>query len=274
MKIGIHYEHVSRGPGKVLGNLISGLNNIDVEYSLNSDGDKNIILQDCPRLRGDLSNCLLGPNIATLPIDNDVLMRSDSCYKIIVPSQWVKNLYSRWIPANKISVWPVGIDTDFFKDSKDDEKQFNFLVYYKRRSEIELSQVLSFLERKNKSFTIIRYGDYSEDHFLNSIKASKMGIVISGTESQGIAIQEMLSCNLPLLVWDVKDWQDRGLPHSCPATSIPYWDALCGEYFLDLNELENTYERFMSGEYEPRKFILENLSLNSQAQKIISLWTE
>ena len=101
-----------------------------------------------------------------------------------------------------------------------------------------------------------------------------MGIVISGTESQGIAIQEMLSCNLPLLVWDVKDWQDRGLPHSCPATSIPYWDALCGEYFLDLNELENTYERFMSGEYEPRKFILENLSLNSQAQKIISLWTE
>jgi hypothetical protein len=171
-------------------------------------------------------------------------------------------------------VWPVGIDTDFFKDSKDDEKQFNFLVYYKRRSEIELSQVLSFLERKNKSFTIIRYGDYSEDHFLNSIKASKMGIVISGTESQGIAIQEMLSCNLPLLVWDVKDWQDRGLPHSCPATSIPYWDALCGEYFLDLNELENTYERFTSGEYEPRKFILENLSLNSQAQKIISLWTE
>lgn len=257
MNLGIHYEYASRGPGKVLGNLLSGLKKIGIEYKLNSDGDKNIILQDCQRLRGDLSNCLLGPNIATLPIDNDILMRPDSYHKIIVPSEWVKNLYSRWIHKNKIFVWPVGIDTDLFHDYSNHHKQFDFLVYHKRRSDSELSRVLNFLESKNQSFTVMKYGNYSEEHFIDSIRNSKRGFIIGGTESQGIAIQEMLSCNLPLLVWDIKSWEDRGILNSCSATSIPYYDGRCGEFFFDVNELENTYSKFMAGSFEPRNFVMK-----------------
>ena len=44
---------------------------------------------------------------------------------------------------------------------------------------------------------------YDENEFLNYIKTCKYGIVLDAHESQGFAIQEMLSCNLPLLVWGV-----------------------------------------------------------------------
>jgi hypothetical protein len=57
------------------------------------------------------------------------------------------------------------------------------------------------------------------------------------------------------------------------ATSIPYWDNRCGEYFHKLNELSNTYTRFIANlmNYNPREYILENLSMEVCEKKFINL---
>jgi hypothetical protein len=148
-------------------------------------------------------------------------------------------------------------------------KEIDFLIYYKRRSESELKLITSFLSKNNYTYTILKYGNYKEDDFLNLINKSKYGLVIDGTESQGIAIQEMMSCNLPLLIWDVSYWDDRGYDFRVEATSVPYWSSVCGEKFNNLDNLENTFNMFINTNYSPREFILNNLSINICTERLI-----
>jgi hypothetical protein len=266
--IGVYYNRIQNGPGKVVSNLLLGLNNFGIRYTLNKDADINLILQDCNRLSGNLSNCYLGPNIVVLPIDNNNIMRYNDYIKCIVPSEWVKNKYQKWIPENKLYIWAAGIDTDKFKPNNSN-KEIDFLIYYKRRSESELKLITSFLSKNNYTYTILKYGNYKEDDFLNLINKSKYGLVIDGTESQGIAIQEMMSCNLPLLIWDVSYWDDRGYDFRVEATSVPYWSSVCGEKFNNLDNLENTFNMFINTNYSPREFILNNLSINICTERLI-----
>lgn len=268
MEIGVYFDYKKNGPGKVVDNLLKGFDLLEVNYKINSDGDKNIILQNCNRLSGDLSNCLLGPNICTLPIDNQYVMNYNSYESLLVPSEWVKKLYMKWIPENKIKVWPVGIDTEKFSDKSNFEKKYDFLIYFKRRDILELRQVISYLIENNLKYVILEYGNYTEDYFLELMSNCKYGFVIDNCESQGIAIQEMMSCNLPLLVWDVKNWNDRGEEFTCDATTIPYFDQRCGFKFYDLN---NIFPDFFKGNYQSRIFILENLSLLKSSESLLHI---
>ena len=124
---------------------------------------------------------------------------------------------------------------------------------------------------RNKSYDIISYGGYSEKDFISRISRAKRGIVIDDTESQGLAIQEMMSCNLPLLVWDVKEWTHYGEKYKCDATSVPYFDETCGRKFYNREEIEETFDTFMGKNYNPRDYILHNLTLSKKAHDIVNV---
>lgn len=266
MEIGIYFNYRERGPGKVIDNLIKGFDILGISYRINSDGDVNLILQNCNRLSGNLSNCLLGPNICTLPTDNQYVMDYHSYDKILVPSGWVKNLYKRWIPEEKIKIWPVGIDSDKFTDKSKCEKKYDFLVYFKRRSKDDLHLVLNKLEENNLTHRVLEYGNYMESEFIDLISKSRYGFVIDNCESQGIAIQEMMSCNLPLIVWDSKEWVDRGDQFKCESTSVPFWDPeRCGKV---IHHIEDFDMGLLDRAYNSRDFIIENLSLKSSVLKL------
>lgn len=266
IEIGLYFNYREKGPGKVVGNLIQGLDLLGIKYKLNSDGDINLILQNCDRLSGNLSNCFLGPNICTLPIENEHVMNYSAYNKLLVPSEWVKNLYERWIPEEKIEIWPVGIDTEKFTDKSKYEKQYDFLVYFKRRSKQELHSVLSKLKENNLTYKVLEYGNYVESKFIDLISKSKYGFVVDNCESQGIAIQEMMSCNLPLVVLDSKEWIDKGDQFKCEATSVPYWDSeRCG---VVIDHIDDFNLSFIDRKYDSRDFITENLSLNSSIIKL------
>jgi glycosyltransferase involved in cell wall biosynthesis len=106
---------------------------------------------------------------------------------------------------------------------------------------------------------------YNEKDYIEYLQKSKFGIWVGAHESQGFALQEALSCNVPLLVWNIKSMnQEYGSNYNdIPATSIPYWDERCGDVFYNENEMEDTFKRFNSRlyNYKPREFILENLSM-------------
>jgi hypothetical protein len=271
MSIGVYFQYTHRGPGKVVYNLLKGFHLNNIPYVINSDGNKNIILQNCDRLAGDLSNCIIGPNICTLPIDNRYVMDYTKYNCLIVPSDGVKKTYSEWIPESKIKIWAAGIDTDLFSDKSFFNKEYDFLIYFKRRSVVELNGLIAILNSMNKTYTLIEYGNYDELQFINAISKSKYGIVIDNTESQGIAIQEMMSCNLPLIVWDVKYWVDRGEEYRCEATSVPYWDGVCGEKFYEIENLSDCIQKIENMIYSPREYILKNLSIDISIQNIINI---
>ena len=124
------------------------------------------------------------------------------------------------------------------------------------------------------TFQIIKYGTYKESEFIQMMKKAKFAFIIDSCESQGLAIQEIMSCNLPLFVWNVKIWKDRGEKYEVPATSIPYWSNICGEVIYEKDEIKEKLSLFLKDfkNYNPRKYILENLTLEKQAKEIIKLF--
>ena len=275
--VNLFFTYTERGPGKEVKNLINGLNKINIEYSKNptilKDKDYKIFLQghNLMKTSSILEEAIIGPNICTLPIDNNIVMEQQY-KKILVPSEWVKNKYKRWISA----IWPVGVDVEKFEDYSNKEKDIDFLIYFKRRDEEDLNYVTNMLIKLGHTFQIIKYGTYKEIEFIQMMKKAKFAFIIDNCESQGLAIQEIMSCNLPLFVWNVKIWKDRGEKYEVPATSIPYWSNICGEVIYKKDEIEEKLYLFLKDfkNYNPRKYILENLTLEKQAKEIIKILTK
>jgi len=273
MTLGVFHSFYAMGPGKVVDYLILGLNHLNINYKINELGDINLFLQGHKLIEVDnvnISQLFLGPNIADLPIFNNLLMQTDKYVKSIVPCEWVKNAHAKWIPENKIEIWNSGIDFNKYNNQKS-SIEYDFLVYYKRRDIVDLNLVLDFLNKKNLKYKLLEYNHYNDTDFRDTISKSKYGFIIDGTETQGIAIQEMMSCNLPLLVWDIKEWHDRGPAHICPATSVPYFDETCGEVFYDIKDIEVAFEKLVKGSYQPREYILKNCNYITQTKKILQI---
>jgi hypothetical protein len=271
----ILYEYQSNGPGKVIQNLKKGLEKNNIPYKENPieiGYDDNVIALQWHHLVNSVNpeNLLIGPNVCTLPIDNDFIM-SQNYKKVLVPSDWVKSKYSKWVSEDKIFVWPVGIDTEYFSDKSKNEKQFDCLIYYKRRSIEDLKFVTKILKDKGQSFNIIEYGQYNEGYFIDTLSKSKYVFLLDSCESQGIAVQEIMSTNTPLFVWDVEYWADRGEEFKFKATSIPFWSESCGVSETDKGNLEKSFSFFLKkfAFFAPRDYILENFTLEKQSYSVI-----
>lgn len=196
----------------------------------------------------------------------------------IQPSKWACKVWSdmraeTFIP---IKTLPFAVNVDKFKPSiSSKEKVF---IYFKRRKQKELDFLKTFLKTKSINYEIFDYVKrYDEKDYLKYLQESKYGIWLGAHESQGFALQEALSCNVPLLVWNVSSMnQEEGINYpAIKATSIPYWDERCGEYFYNSNEFDETYNRFISKleTYKPREFILDNISVKQctdNLQKLIN----
>ena len=91
-----------------------------------------------------------------------------------------------------------------------------------------------------------------------------------------IAYQEALSCDVPVFAWDAGGpWRDPNyFPHRvnyAPVTSVPYWDDRCGMKFADFTGFEKEWPEFFArclrSEFNPRQYILDNLTLEQRARQ-------
>ncbi len=273
-----HFQGRMTGPEKLLNNLKESLQLSNIPYSINEDKfDKNFLVHyDAKGYEKhenlDHETCFIGPQF--WPFDNwgQFLVSNPNYYnKLIVPSDWVKNLLvSKFnLSDDKVSVWPVGIS----ESNLNRNVRYDCLIYYKRRSEKELDTVCNFLASKKLTYNIISYGNYVESDLELLTSQSRFCFLLNGTESQGIAVQEIMDQNVPLFVWDVKDWSDQGEEYKVDATSVPYWDDTCGERFFDESEMSDTFSRFYDriDQYCPKDFISKNLSYEQSVQKLLEI---
>ena len=148
------------------------------------------------------------------------------------------------------------------------------MIYFKSRPIEQLDYVKKFLDSKSNKYAVTQYGNYSEEEFRNLVGSVKFCFIIDNTESQGIAIQEMMSMNIPLLVWDVSEWDYMGEDYRVPATSVPYWSDDCGENFKDSIELEYAFDRFYSNldRYTSRKVYESEFSYAASVKNILDIF--
>lgn len=266
-----------RGPKKVVDNLILGLEKIGYPYVINKDlnsckrlwiQDDTDSLYDLKKLNSDIK-VLVGPNLFVNPENiPDSIDLSKTVY--LQPSKNVLDIWNKkGYNKSPLEVWPVGIDTEKyvpFKDSKD-----IVLLYFKNRTKEELFYVENILRNKKINYETIIYGAYKEAQYYELLKRTRYIVWLGIYESQGIALEEALSCNIPMVVIDTQ------LPNNefdKNSTSAPYFDERCGIIIKEISTLEPTLT-IMEEKYsqlKPRDYVLENLELKSQAEKFIGFY--
>ena len=266
------------GPHKVVDNLIKSLEQEKIEYTINEEKyEHNFLVQyDATahekHSKIEQDTTIIGPQVWMFDGYGQFLIENQNYYKkIIAPSQWVKDKFINKfnIPEDKLAVWPVGIEE--FNNIR--EPNYDCLIYFKRREQKELDAVKQFLDNKNLSYKMVEYGTYGEDGFKQLVNSAKFCFLINGTESQGIAVQEIMSMGVPIIAWDIKEWLDQGEAYRVPATSIPYWDERCGEVFFNIDDLEVTFSKFYAtlDQYDPKAFIKDNLSFECSVKTLLDI---
>jgi hypothetical protein len=110
------------------------------------------------------------------------------------------------------------------------------------------------------------------------MRRSRAMLFLCEHETQGIACNETMSSNVPVLAWDEGALVDpmfrKFAPPDFRVSSVPYFDGRCGERFT-MDTFETTLARFWSnlGSYHPREYVLENLSLEKSARTYLAAYS-
>jgi len=273
-------------------NLRAGLDRLGVRYRFNDYNHARRNPHDLVCIIGkaqvldtmDWQNPILfGAAVFSHPLDDPRLFERRPVRKILLPGAWMKEM---WRPYwdESVAIWPVGIDTDRWQLRGAAEKPFDVLLYDKVRWDREryetclIEPIRDRLRQAGRSFREIRYGSYSETDFEAALAECRTMIFLCEHETQGIAYQQALACGVPILAWDRGGyWQDPAyFPDKVkfqPVTSVPYWDDRCGRTFAAIEAFDDAWRRFcdefQSGRYDPRAYILENLTLEQCAQNYL-----
>lgn len=289
-KVWLFYENSSRitGPGKVATNLTKGLQNIDVEV-VNQPRKADYL--GCLQHPGSFidflpENTLMGPNLFVLPPEAPELCQKFNNF--VVPSKWVKDKYLTYpqMKGKKIYPWPVGIDTEEYKEDKLVTPKYDFFIYLKNTYRGVAEEVRDTLTLKmGLSYGgIVSYGNYEPEDLKALCHNCKFAVLITDTESQGIAYMEILSTNTPCVVFNKKTWvYQNNSKITAAATSVPYFDDRCGIKLLnkgikspviteeEAKEIDQFLFNLKKGLYKPREYILENHTLEISAREYMRI---
>jgi len=281
------------GPKKVVDNLIKGLDILGYPYVINKrlDACQRLWIHDDTAALARINKLdpsvkvVAGPNLYVVPRN---IPRAIDLSKVIYlhPSQWVKDF---WLDFGfgrcPIEVWPAGIDTDEFKPAPDDKE--HVLVYFKQRGSEELEIIENSLQKRKIKYKLINYSaSYKEKDYKDLLKKSRYLIWLGRQESQGIALEEALACDIPALICDVSyvgQWSvDRKLRGILDeeenayqnTTSAPYFDERCGIKIKDLSKISEAINIMEDGceSFNSRQYIVKNLNLEKQAADFLLIY--
>jgi hypothetical protein len=225
---------------------------------------------------------IFGPGDCGPPEQAACLLRETNICRLIQPCEWAAAIY-REACGESMLVWPAGIDADAYADASSHPKDIDVLVYDKlrwyREREVPrvLERVTQHLTRTGHSFEVLRYGEHHQGQFLNLVRRSRALLFLCEHETQGLAYQEAMSCNVPVLAWDegvlVDPQQQNLIPPGLTVTSVPYFDERCGERFT-IDKFESAFQAFWEQlrQYSPRQYILDHLSLRRCAKSYLEVY--
>ncbi len=271
----------SRGPLAVMRSLVSGLDELNVSYSINSKIHSRIhtacILSNHKTLAwalkqkklGHIKKIIAGPNIAITPNDFGKMLQHPDIDIIIVPSQWVKDFYTSVAPqiASKIRIWAAGVA---LSENIGTLKDTDFLVYAKTCPDALIKHITDDLGREKYSYQLIKYGKFSQQEYFNLLSRSKYLIYLTESESQGIAMFEAWVRNVPTLVWDRGFWAKDQYKFE-GNTASPYLNNELGMRFKNVSDFKNVLETFVQESFSPDKYVKNNFTFKISAEKYLNI---
>ena len=205
-------------------------------------------------------------------------------------SRWVLDValgFGLYDPAI-FALWPAGVDEAAWQPSPSGRKDLDVLVYRKlvwdrERQEAELlAPIRAFLSYGGYTTAEITYGQYDTATYRALLARARALLFLSAHESQGLAYQEAMACDVPVIAWNPGRWLDPvrfeyGRPE-VPASSVPYFDARCGATFATPEEFRAAFPGFLEsarvGRFRPREYVLENLSIERSTARMLDFLRE
>lgn len=255
------------GHAAVTESLIKGLklNNYNFSYN-NYDEFHEIcwVLSGIDTLEYFLRNknynkLIVGPNVVNMPYDKKYLINHKFVDLIIVPSQWVETAYKQYTNKN-IFKWYAGVDMDYWIP-KNNINRDKILIYVKTRELDLIHEIQNFLNKKGYPYIEIYYGSYNKKDFKRKLNQAYLSIFISISESQGIALLESWSMNVPTLVWKSNAKILDNIVYDS-TSSAPYLNSNLGLFFEDIEDFKKKIELMKKNKqsFNTRSWVLSNMS--------------
>jgi hypothetical protein len=173
---------------------------------------------------------VLGPGLFDHPRQRLALMQDPRFRSYLVFCGWMKDLF-RLYGSDVLDLWFGGIDLDEWPDLSNEPKDVDVLVYDKIRWNRDTlvpnlrAPLLAELARRGMSYRIVQYGHYTHEQYHKLLGRSRWMLFLCEHETQGMAYQEALACNIPVLAWDQGYWLDPNRPQfeaePVTASSVP-----------------------------------------------------
>jgi len=273
------------GHHAVTRSLVEGLQKTGADFNYNPMSEKDIaenvmVLAGVQRLKeaielknnGKIKKLFAGPNICESPNEENGIVADNAIDVCIVNSEWTVKAFlaERGELQDRIDIWYAGVDTDYWKPSSQGKNE-DAVVYWKSGDETLCKAVEDIIRNCNYNPVRITYGNYTVEQYKEALDKATFAVFISKRESQGIALTEAWSMNVPTYVWDIKEVICKNQKF-IETTASPYLTAETGLKWNTLSELKDIIEqtRKKAFSFEPRNHTLQLFSDERSASDLIN----
>ena len=281
VKPGVPLPKMSPYPGHyaVVRSLVEGLRAIDADFNFNPRrtadlarvvyAPENASLRQAAALkrRGRIDYLVAGPVNALFPDEADRVLQLPEIDRLIVASEWVHGLYGETPKLLEKSVaCPCGIDARYWHRSGQPRMK-TALVYWKNGDEAFCEQVERIvracgLEPRRLRAAAGEHALFGPDEYRHLLDESQLAVFLSAFETQGLALVEAWSMDVPTAVWDPQgeaEWRGKTFQ---AGSSAPYLTPVTGRRWRALDELEPVLHGMLADRaaFQPRAWVLAHMT--------------
>jgi hypothetical protein len=276
-KYGGHYA--------VTRSLVEGLDKLGIAFNYNPANEKNIaenviVLAGVERLKeaielkkkGNIKFLLAGPNVVDDVLSENQVVADPAIDYYVVPSEWVKDLVIKDCVKleDRVLCWSAGVDSEYWKPGTKTGQRNKALIYWKTEPEEFCQEVVNVVRQQGIQPLLIKYGAYTIAEYKEKLDQSFVTIFISRSESQGIALAESWSMNVPSLVFDPGEFFFNGrMVYN--VSSSPYLTRSTGLTWKDREDLKRIIaDKTVFNDFSPREYVLKRFTDEYSAKQLIN----
>jgi hypothetical protein len=173
--------------------------------------------------------------------------------------------------VEKTRVCPSGVDTEVWKPSGRD-RESQIIVYWKSGDENFVEEVEAIIESRVLEPVRIRYGHYSTTEYKELLDSSVFGVFLSSFETQGLALAEAWSMDVPTLVWEPRgEASYRGRSFTA-GSSAPYISDATGMTWASPTDFAGVLDHAIRHRqaFRPREWVLGHMTDASCAAYLLN----
>jgi hypothetical protein len=282
VKPGVPLPTVSPFPGHfaLVRSVVEGLRAIGADFNFNPGrlaevarvvyAPANEALRQAAALKRDgrIDYLVAGPVNALFAEECDGILQLPEIDRLIVAHEWVLDFFSDQ-PAlrAKSVVCPCGIDPAFWQPSADRSENRKVVVYWKSGDQNFCEQVEAIVRRCGLEPARLRtqpgeHAMFRTDEYRRLLDQSTVAIFLSAFETQGLALAESWSMDVPTVVWNPQRSTDWGGRRFEAGSSAPYLTPATGRSWRTIDQLEPVLRAVLADResFQPRAWVLANMT--------------